>query len=47
MMSMCWGALAGDTRQTRRGCLRMIYVLVAVMSVISLLIIGHAFDEGE
>jgi hypothetical protein len=25
----------------------MVYLLVAVMSVISLLIIGHAFDEGE
>jgi len=25
----------------------MIYVLFTVMSIVSLLIIGHAFDEGE
>ncbi len=40
-LSSVWGAFI------HQGCVRMIYLLVGIMSVVTLLVIGQAFDEGE
>jgi hypothetical protein len=39
--------LSGRRDRSNLGTFRMTFVIVALMTIVSLLIVGHAFDEGE